>query len=1212
MYRAISRIAFAITVGVCLFASAKDGAAQAVSARLEGVVQDQTQAVIPGVGVAAINEGTNLKYDSVTNETGRYVFVTLPPGTYRVEAELAGFKRAVRTGVVLQIGDARTLNVILEPGDMNERVTVVAEAPLIDLTTTKIGSVIEQRQIVDLPLNGRNAMMLFYQAVGVSPLDQLDNAPNARTSSQQQKGTVDGLTNSNNVKVEGIFASQSAFDWSPADPTVAVPLEALGEYRITTSGGLSDAGRGSGSKVSVFLKSGTNQIHGSLFEFNRNTVFSANNFFNNRAGQARPEIKRNQFGFSLGGPIVKNRTFFFGTMEWSRQNVSVIQNFLVYTPTLRTGIFRYNTQKANSSADVDANGNPKIAFGTIDLLNVDATRRGMDTVFLPEVLKALPAPNNYDIGDGLNTAGYRITTPQPTNVDQELFKIDHTLTSKHQLSFSFSRSKSSTPSNQLITGKVPGESITSRRALSLRVVSTVSPRVTNELSIGGNLWHIKSPVFDLGQNTPGGRGNIQLTGLTGSGTNGNINSTGISQFHPAVNAGLSDSVSWIKGNHTLSFGGEFWSEIYNRVSGAFNPWPVLRTDNASNPANVPALAGLSATDRTLAQQLTNDLTGTIGSITQNFNVRKQGYTQYQGNYMPMRAREASLYFQDIWKASSRLSMNLGLRYEILPPAYVKDGTFVQPVGGLNGALGIQGPTGQPTTWGFAPDNGKHIIHVIKRNLGPTLGFSYDPFGKGETTVSGSYGIAYDRLPMTDFAQFSQANYGSTTTVVNTPFGRLSDPGFNARFLPVPTPKLFADLGFTRESRAYVVDPNIITPYVQSWSLRIARQIGTGWRIQAAYVGNHAVGLWRAINLNQVEMRNNGFLDAFKIAQNNLAQNGSPTGGASLGRLQGLFALVPASQNNLIATGQAAALADFLDTSTLNTGVRGGLVQAAGLPPTFFRFNPQVQNLNIVGNRTHSTWDGLKLEVNRRLQQGLYIQGNYTLSKGFTDYVPGQQLFEDYRDIANQSLDKAISDFDSTHMLTVNWIYELPIGRGKQLLANTSGILDGLLGGWQLNGISNWVTGRPLRVLAGSCSISNTSSTCSSGRFTVSQNMASTPKFTGERFDLSTVYKDGAQVVTLTPAQKTQFSNPGAGDPGDLPRISLRGPGYANLDLSLFKKFRLGFLSETGEAQLRVEFFNALNHVNFGSPNTNINDGSFGVISTAYPGRVGQLALKILF
>jgi len=906
----------------------------------------------------------------------------------------------------------------------------------------------------------------------------------------------------------------------------------------------------------------------------------ANNFFNNRQGQPRPVLNRNQFGFSLGGPIKKNRTFFFGTLEMSRTSAAQIQNRLVYTPTLRTGIFRYNTQRANSVSDVDRNGVPQVPYGTINLLTVDPTRLGMDTVFVPEVLKALPPPNNYDIGDGMNTAGYQYTSANYTNTDQELFKIDHELSSRHHLSFSGSRYHTLSPSSLLITGVSPGQGETRSRGASLRLVSTFTPRVTNELSVGANLYKSLSPVWDIGQNTPNGRGNIQLVGL-GS---GNIYSTGISQFHAGANFGFSDALSWIKGSHTFSFGGEFWHEVYNRISGAFNPWPVLRTDNASNPANVPALPGLSSTDRAMAQQLTNDLTGTIGSISQSFNIRKNGYTPYQGNYMPMRGGEWSMFVQDIWKLRPTFTLNLGLRYDWLPPGYIADGTAVQPVGGVAGALGIQGPTGQPTKWGFAPNGGRDIIHTDKNNFGPNVGFSWDPFGKGNTTVSGSYGIAYDRLPLTTYAQFSQANYGATTQVNLTPFARLSDPGFYGRVMPVPTPVLFADLGFTRDSRAYVVDPHVTTPYTQNWSLRLARQIGASWKVEASYVGNHAAGMWRAQNLNQIEIRNNGFLDAFKIAQRNLAQNGSPTRGDSLGNLQSLFALIPMSQNNLITTGQAAALADFLDTTTLTTGVRGGLVRAAGLPVTFFRFNPQVTNLNIVGNRSHSTWDGLKLSLTRQMQRGLHIQGNYTFGKGFTDYIPAQGLYEDYRDNANPKLDKAVQDLDSSHQLTINWIYELPVGRVRRLLASAPAFVDAVLGGWQVNGIETWVSGRPLRVSTGVCAYNIVSTTCSSGRFTLNQTIAATPKFTGPKFDMDQVSTNGPQVITLTAAQKAQFSNPGPGDQGDLPRVSLRGPRYVNLDLSLFKKFSLSrFLGEAGQAQLRIQLYNAFNQVQWGDP-----------------------------
>jgi len=1173
---------------------------QNVSARLEGVIQDPSQAVIPGVAVTATNTGTNIKYESITNEAGRYVFVSLPPGTYSITAELPGFKKVTRTDILLQIGDARTANVTLEPGDVSESVTVVAETPLIDLTTTKIGAVVESRQILDLPLLGRNPMVLYYLQAGSNPKD-------AVATSQQQIGGVDGLApNTNNIKVEGIFAGIPSYDYSPSNPAVPVPQEAVEEYRVTTSSAMADAGRGSGAQVQVFMKSGTNAFHGSVFEFARNTVFNANNFFSNRAGTARPTIQRHQFGFSIGGPVIKDKTFFFGTIEWQRQNQGVIQNFQIYTPTLRQGVFRYNTRGSNSTSIVDANGNPTVPVGTINLLTVDPTRPGMDTAFVPQLLASMPPPNNYDIGDGLNLAGYRNTTNLPDRQYQGLLKIDHELTSAHRVAVSYARWNDHTTTNPGIDGIPVGLRDEIKRFVAIRVVSTFSPRLSNEFSIGGNkretIWPTLHPLWEKPS------GHIILTGLNSVSPNGNIFQPSAGQDNPAVNLGFSDAMNWVTGNHTVSFGGETWYHTLNRKIGFTRgtgahgtqgiPFPVITTDIQDNPANVPAMSGLSSADRTRAQQLTNDLTGTIGTISQTFFLnRPSGYTNlYEYNYQQIRQLDASMFIQDIWKMRPTFTVNAGLRYELLPPGWVNN-VFVNPIGGVSGALGVQGPAGKPTQWGLAPNKGRNIMRFDGNNFAPRLGFSWDPRGKGTTTVSSAYGISYDRSMMVVFADFSTENYSSATAVTLTPFTRLSDPNLYKSILPIPVPQAFAPLGNTRDSRAYVVDPTIATPYVQNWNLRIAQQLWADWKIEVSYVGNHAVGQWRGANVNQIEVRSNGFLDAFKIAQSNLAQNGNPTTGQSLEKLDALFRLVPSSQYTLISQGQAGALADFLDTTTLQTGVRGGLVDRAGLPPTFFRFNPQVLNLNVVGNRNHSTWNGLKLAVTRQLRAGMSVQGNYTFGKGFTDVISGQDLEVDYRDNANPRLDRAVSQFDSTHMIKVNWIYELPFGRDRRFLSGMNGVAQAVLGGWQINGIYQYASGRPLQI--------------TTGRYTLTANIQSTPNFTGPAVDIGRITK-GTQITTLTDAQRAQFSNPGAGEVGGLPLYSFRGPAYANTDMSMFKKFHLGLLGESGEAQFRVEAYNVFNQVNFGNPGVNINQGNFGVISSAMPSRVGQLALKIVF
>jgi hypothetical protein len=363
-----------------------------------------------------------------------------------------------------------------------------------------------------------------------------------------------------------------------------------------------------------------------------------------------------------------------------------------------------------------------------------------------------------------------------------------------------------------------------------------------------------------------------------------------------------------------------------------------------------------------------------------------------------------------------------------------------------------------------------------------------------------------------------------------------------------------------------------------------------------------VGLVQGTDLNQVQMRSNGFLSAFLIAQQNLAANGSPTKGQSLGNLQALFAEVPAGEYTVITQGQAASLANYLDTTT-SGGSRGGLVTAAGLPATFFRYNPQVLDLYVVGNYGQSTWNGLKVELQHRFNHGLSFQANYTLSKGFANVITvDQQLFTvPFRDNNNPSLNRALSPLDSTHVFLANALYDLPFGRGKRFINSSHGLVNSLIGGWQLNGIFSRTTGRPLFL--------------TTGYDQLNQNVASTPNFTHAFSNVSQVNKSGSQVTFISATQKTAFSNPVAGSAGALPQYALHGPGYTDLDMSLFKSIRLGSRLDNAELQLRVEYFNVLNHANFASPtgnSLNINSGTFGVVTTDYAPRVGQLAAKIIF
>jgi hypothetical protein len=378
-------------------------------------------------------------------------------------------------------------------------------------------------------------------------------------------------------------------------------------------------------------------------------------------------------------------------------------------------------------------------------------------------------------------------------------------------------------------------------------------------------------------------------------------------------------------------------------------------------------------------------------------------------------------------------------------------------------------------------------------------------------------------------------------------------------------------------------------------------VARDWFVQVAYVGNTSIGGWRAINYNQIEIRKNGFLDGFLAAQRNLAANGNPNRGESIGILATIFAPlggIPSSQNTVISQGRAADLANFADTTTSRSGVRGGLLDLAGLSRTLFRINPQVANATIADNLSVSTWHGMKVEVGKRFSEGTYFQFNYTLGKGLTDFVGGQGQYNDYRDNENRRLDKSLQDFDSTHIIQANGIWELPFGVGKRWLGGVSGWRSGLISGWQLNGIFQLATSRPF--------------TISTGRNLLTLNDSSTADYAGKDFNLASKVIKGDQILAITADEKALFSNPAAGSAGGTPQRAFRGPLYTNVDASVFKSFRLGFLGEQGALQFRMEAFNLFNHANFGLPTSSINSGSFGQIGSTFSPRIVQFALKVNF
>jgi len=1198
-----------VAILLLLLGLAAEASAQVTTARLEGVVRDSSEAVVPGAKVVARQDGTNLSYDAVSNESGLYVFAKLPPGSYTVTAEQTGFKRSQAENLRLEIGDTRTLNIKLEAGAITETVTVTSQATTVDTVSTSVGAVVNETQIANLPLVGRNPMNLFFLQAGANRRT-LDTT--AGFDGGYYGGRVDGLrSESNNVVVEGVSATDPFFQSGASASLAAVPIEAVGEYRVVTSSASAEYGRGGGAQVQLLYKSGTNRFHGSAFDFLRNRALNANTFFGNKQGLAKPTFIRNQFGGSLGGPIIKDKAFFHFTYEGIRQKRDSLQNALVYTPTLKTGIFRYYNKGQNSGALVDASGNPRVPaadISTINLLTIDPTRLGKDPSGMFDALVGkFPAPNNYDIGDGFNTGGFRYLSTSPFSQDQWVLKGDYVFNDKHRLGVVYAR-RSYEDRTQVLLSGFP-ESI-DREYFPTGIISlnsTFSPNLLNEFRIGVTKSYYVLDNPDPARYDP--RGLIVFAGL-GNPNRGHPNNIRLPQSAPAVPVTIADNATLVRGNHTYRGGFDLRIHITKGDFGGDQYIPVIATTNGSNPANIPALPGLNANDRVNAQQFTNDLTGVLGNITQIYNANStSAFTPFQSKTRRFRAREYSFFFQDTWKFRPNLTLLLGVRWEIMPPHYEANGIFSYPVGGVRGIYGISGSGASQIE--IAPDGGGKIYHTDWNNFAPNVGFNWDPTGSGKWSISANYRVAYDRNPILNTFLLDNVQEGATTTRTanGTTTGgqaqRLSNLGalFNATtgYFNPGTP-----LGPKASDRQGIIvawDPNYYTPYTQNWSLRVQRELWRHTVVQVAYVGNKASGLPRGIDINQLQIRGNGFLTGFLAAQRNLAANGNPLTGEPTGVFGQIFGVMTAADRNgqlaNITNGAVATVANFID----QTRATSNYLQAAGLPLNFFRANPQFNQAFLIGNNSYSTWNGLKLEVNRRFSDSLQFGFNYTFSKGLTDFDGGAgstSQRDAYRDNENPHLDKSLNPAVARHVINGNFIWDLPIGNGQRWMKNAHPIINGLLGGWKLNGILAYSTGLPLTV--------------TSGRNKLTLGDASTADCNGCDPGLFSKVIKGNTITSLTDAEKALFTQPATGSAGGLAQRYFIGPNFIVFDGSVFKSFPLTkLIGEQGRLDLRFEFFNLFNHANFGDPNTNITNANFGVISgTRGDPRIAQVALKLLF
>ncbi len=1283
----------AAAVLLCLFVSTP-AFTQTSNATVGGTVSDATSALIPGVTITATNVATGIVSTVVSNEAGAYQFASLQTGTYTISAELPGFQTQAYNNVALGVSQQVRLNFTLQVGGVTQAVEVsVAADTAIATTSASVGTVLPEYRVRDLPLGGRNVMDLLGATAGAGPTE----------------GNTDGyfaggrLTMVNTTR-DGFIVSDGRYNFGAFSATFTSP-DLVEEVRVITAPVDAESGRGAG-QVQMVTRSGTNQFRGSAFWTNRNSALDAANWFNNFSGVKKDYENRNQFGVRLGGPVIRNKTFFFFLVD--EQRYIKRQTFVgnVLTEPARQGIFRFfpgvdGQNATQNNPTVDRSGNPvrpRNATGDLQqfsVFNRDAFRSGYDpSGYMQRVFLArMPAANDYTIGDGLNTAGHRwtrridglqINQGNGSDINRDNFnaRVDHNFNANHKLSFVYSWERTlNTAENAGIPawpGGFYGDNYTFPRVANVSLVSTLSSSVVNELRIGyrrsaQDSWEPfyagrkideseefaakgkeafellpKYNGIPLKVNTTLFTNNFMLWSGQEAGTR--------TQRSPLYQ--YADTISFSKGAHAYKLGGEvrFASTQAGNDTGltpharlGAGGVPVQGIDNIAIP-------GLTGNNQTTARNLLTDLSGSIDTVIQSLDIRNpkdlvwRGYKDgYKFRIRNWNGRQFSVFFKDTWKVSPAVTLNMGIHYDYFGVPWSPLGIAGRAVGGPVGLCGLS--CGAPTTVEYvgknSPNPDKKVWNDDYNNFAPSFGLSWSLpwFGRDKTVLRAGYGWTYPGDPMVGINDGIHRIAGAVPGVfegsTNTGLFHYQANYWSLANVTLPLPPVSPPLSSSpvdgdRGNILVGAEPNRVSPYIQNFNFEIQRELPGSMSLSVAYVGTKGTRLWNAIHRNGVDIFSNGFMEAFNTTRAGgnaplfdrmLRGLSIPGAGVVNGTtVTGSAALrAYTATRAFIANGNVGQLADFLNRSVNVTGKGGGFVRNGGLPETFFVLNPQFLEVWSHGNSSSSTYHSMQTQLTKRLSNGFSSQTSYTWSRalGFDD----GDTITNPRNPRNLALDKQILGYHRTHVLMTNGMYELPFGPGRSFLADAPGFVQRLVERWQFGGVFNWSSGAPLTVTA-------PVSTIWQGTTNMTPNIVGDfPKDAGKVTKvangvtyfpgtLQILDPAGAGVSTLN-GLSGSFSNraitdangrlllvsPAPGQIGTLGQKWIEGPALVNFDVNLIKRVRI---TESKEFELRVDAVNVLNDPQFANPNVNINNTSFGRITTARGNRRFVLNARLNF
>ncbi len=1289
-----SRSLQAVVLFGSLLALAGLAFAQSATTSLRGTISDAKGAVVSGATVTLNNKDTGFTRTVTTDDQGIYQFLEVPPATYVMTVTSTGFGTTRRENVVLQVSNPATINLQLQVQASSVIIDVTGEAPMVNTTDATLGNNFNARQLTDLPSEGRDPVAILSLQPGVVYVGSQVN-----TNDDSRGGSVNGArSDQTNVTLDGLDDNDQMNGYA-FQGAMRTTLDSLQEFRVTTSNYDAVSGRSSGAQVNLVTKSGTNNFHGSVYEYHRPSFTVANDFFNKEAElkaglpNVPQHILRNTFGGTIGGPIIKDRLFFFAAYEGQRTADQVQETRTVPTASLAAGELKY---LCNVDTTVDPNcvqGDPNPNGVTIDPYNsqfnvatlTSSQIAGLDTVCSttcpwgggpnPNILSlfaSYPNPNSTSGGgDGLNSASYTFPGSDPTKHDTYIVKLDYKLTANGNHSLfvrgNLQNDHEATPPQY---PGLPSNDFLTNNSKGLAVGYTALLR--NNLINNFRYAFIRQGVGDSGLNSQPFnrlRGLSDPVGLTSS----VLNNVPVHNFI--------DDLSWTKGKHTLQFGTNWRLIDNNRQSNAqnlsegyanlywMNPSFISGTGASLDPGLQDSFNGgpLPDVDPSFGTSYDFAAVQLMGIMSQTYTVTNQ---DKNANLIPsgalvsrhFRNFEGEMYLQDKWSVTPNLTVTAGLRYSLLQPPYERGGNQVSPTVNMHQWFTnrwqdmLTGSVNQPNlTFDLAGQaNGKKPYWAWNyKNLAPRFAIAYSPhassgfmhtlFGDaGKSSIRAGYGLYFDHFGEGVVNTFDrQGSWGLTTTISN-PAGVNSvdtSPRFTGLMgqanLPpspgVPSPHGFPYTPSTDPNTyglaiAWGIDDNLKTPYSHVVDFSMTRELSHNFVLEAAYTGRFARHLLQEIDLSEpLDLVDpSSKTDYFGAAQlmdkaayagvaeddpsvtsipywqNLFPQAGGPGGASGCAPNSGSIANPTATQNIYDSfycnAGNETLTLELLDAfcfpACAGTGTNnlGGFVGPAGTP--FQYYQPQFSSLYGWQTRGNSNYNGLQLTMRHTMAAGLQFDFNYTYSKSIdvgsnaervNGFESGGLAFNSQVINAfSPNLWRAASDFDTTHQLNANWIWDMPFGHGRHWGSGSNGIVNGIFGGWTLSGLARWTSGFPFSVLAGNGWATDFELEGTS--FVVGQK----PK-TGVFRD-----QDGDPNVFQNPTTLTcacfagsgsdvNFRATYAGEAGQ--RNNFRGPGYFGIDGGLAKSWTF---NEDKMLRFSWEVFNVTNSVRFDAAGSLIN------------------------